>query len=127
MKSAALLLGLIFSSSLCLAQKIQAPSTNGLALLRQCHLAKSFIEGGGSTESAPEAMYCLGVINGAFDALQLSTLGAPKMLCLPKSITTAQLTLVVIKFVDEHPEALNMSDGTLATIAIVASYPCTAP
>jgi hypothetical protein len=45
--------------------------------------------------------------------------------CLPDGLTgTGQLTLVILKYLREHPERLHEQAGTLTQDAIAAAFPC---
>jgi len=81
--------------------------------------------------------YCLGYITGATQALSTwsaatkratanhtASPNAPSLYCLPRAVSTVETMQVVVKYMDEHPERLNLSADTLVGYALEAAYPC---
>ena len=84
--------------------------------------------------------YCLGYITGATQALSAWSAATPKdartkatspnvpsLYCLPREVSNVQTMQVVVRYMDEHPERLNLSADTLVGYALEAAYPCAKP
>ena len=74
---------------------------------------------------------CLGYIQGAVDAINLSlhpysTLPLPPAWCAPKEATTDELIRVFLKYIDGHPEELSHAAADVLWRAMIDSYPCPA-
>jgi len=80
---------------------------------------------------------CLGYIEGAVDAINVSrasilsihphsTVPLPPAWCAPKEGTTDELVRVFLKFIDGHPEKLSHAAADVVWQALSASYPCLA-
>ena len=81
--------------------------------------------------------YCLGYITGATQALsawsaatpkdartKTTSANAPSLYCLPREVSNVQTMQAVVRYMDEHPERLNLSADTLVGYALEAAYPC---
>jgi hypothetical protein len=84
--------------------------------------------------------YCLGYITGATQALSAWSAATPKearskatspnvpsLYCLPREVSNVQTMQVVVRYMDEHPDRLNLSADTLVGYALEAAYPCAKP
>lgn len=102
---------------LTLAQDVGAKSPTGDQLLGMC---------------APEAlpslyMYCLGYLDGAADTLhKLAVSGATSipLACPPEGVTPKQLALILVQYLEYHPEKLHLSGSELALLALRNVFPC---
>ena len=65
------------------------------------------------------AGFCMGLIAG------LNYMGRPEI-CSPPGVTNVQLTQVVIRYLDQHPERTHESFKTLALEAMTKAWPCKA-
>ncbi len=78
-----------------------------------------------------DAAHCLGYLAGASDTLnfwedenrELKTSLKPPA-CLPREATMSEFARVVIKFLEDHPNQLHHSYGTLVMVALHEGYPC---
>lgn len=85
----------------------------GNVLLEQC-------------ESRDNSVYegaCYGFITGVYDTSDGKTWNG-KTYCSPKGVTTGQLVKVVIKWLNEHPEALHNTAASLVQAAFLEAFPC---
>jgi hypothetical protein len=65
---------------------------------------------------------CLGYVAGVSDAL---TVEGIRHYCLPFRSDAGDITEVVAKYLDEHPDDLHMSAYTLVVQSLASAYPCT--
>ena len=99
----------------------QEPSaTTGNTLIESCQIY---------VDSLPDPVssnflggYCLGLVHGVSDVAQV--LGSPPLVCYPSGGTNSQLVRVVVKFLNDHPEALHKPDTVLVLEALNDAYPC---
>jgi hypothetical protein len=45
-------------------------------------------------------------------------------LCIPHEVTVAQIQLVVVKYMREHPEKLHQDAGVIAGDALISAFGC---
>jgi hypothetical protein len=64
---------------------------------------------------------CLGYVAGASDAL---TVEGIRHYCLPFRSDAGEITEVVAKYLDQHPEELHMPAYTLVVQSLARAYPC---
>jgi hypothetical protein len=105
---------------------------DGNTLLRTCSLAVRIFDGEKlSSGDAVDGGFCLGYIMGSHDmdiAVQVmeehekTTL--MKHSCVPSNASTAQVVRVVVKYLRDNPERLNMPASVLITDAVRSSFPC---
>lgn len=75
-------------------------------------------------------MQCMGYVSGVLDGIQLNTKICPesKFICSPdEGLTVEQLTKIVIKYLEEHPEDLQEEAKVLVIIALAKAFPCKNP
>ena len=81
-----------------------------------------------SSPLASTAFYeCHGYVAGAHDVskeILLHLYGERAAYCIPNSIGTLQLALVVKKYLEEHPENLHKNAGGLIVNAFHEAFPC---
>jgi hypothetical protein len=79
-------------------------------------------------EEALDATQCLEYIKGAIDAY--ISAGARNLMkpadsiCMPQGFTGEQAVLIVLKYLDNHPENLHLDAGGLVWVAIHSSFAC---
>lgn len=123
---------MIFLTSilLCYMSTVAADPDMGTAnyLLRVCKQDLAFTDGQRSpdtitTREMYESAYCLGYINGFRNGM---TLGAAEFdtNCMPDEVTLLQAERVVVKYLENHPEKLNIKAGLLTAEALHAAWPC---
>jgi hypothetical protein len=95
-----------------------ADFVDGNQLLRLCVL---------QTPKTTENVYCLGYISGMTDAIRGAMLSlAPKdrTVCVPENVEAQQALKVIVKFMDQHPEILNLGSFASAMAALQIAFPC---
>jgi len=68
----------------------------------------------------------MGYILGAEDAYDLAVVlhhQAPDY-CFPKGVTNGQTAKIVIKYLNDHPQDLQYSAGSLIVAAFTDAFPC---
>src|SRR5258708_480229 len=103
------------------APQAEVDFTTGEALLTLCEKYEG--------EVSATVLACASYIQGFLDATSaedeiLTAVPRGAEMCLPKSATYRQHTLVVLKYLRDHPERLHEPRGTLALEALVLAYPC---
>jgi hypothetical protein len=72
--------------------------------------------------------YCAGVVDAVSRMMQLHSSPknwkAPLAVCYPKGVTQDQLERVVVKYLQDHPEALHMMNVALVEAALNHAFPC---
>jgi hypothetical protein len=67
-------------------------------------------------------------IIGFFNGLGLAQIAARNkslpITCYPDDLTNLQASLIVEKYMRDHPEALHLSAITIAAVALSKSFPC---
>jgi len=66
-----------------------------------------------------DAGFCSGIVEGTMWSLQIA-----KLVCLPNGMTLGQGLKVLVKYMDDHPEALHEKTAELAARAFVKAWPC---
>ena len=71
---------------------------------------------------------CLFFIAGLVDGQQHATQDNPTLfpVCFPPNVTLGQMVTAVLKYADEHPNALPDSSAALVTNALRVTFPCSA-
>jgi hypothetical protein len=79
-------------------------------------------------DDALDATQCIEYIQGAIDAyLYANTRNWVKptdSICVPEGFRGEQAVLIVLKYLDNHPESLHLDAGGLVWIAIHSAFPC---
>jgi hypothetical protein len=65
-----------------------------------------------------EANYNAGYVIGVFDAYYRVRV------CSPENVTVGQVTSVVLKYMQEHPDVLHLSGDVVVLRALLNSWPC---
>ncbi|WP_448952998.1 Rap1a/Tai family immunity protein [Labrys neptuniae] len=68
---------------------------------------------------------CAGIITGVSEAVLYKNIPEQLKLCAPEGVTGSQMAHVVLKWLDAHPEKLNMPLSTLVWLALNEAWPCT--
>lgn len=111
-------------------------STDGNMLLKECHAALKGAEVSPQL-TGPEwqaGAHCIGFVQGVLDADAIWFVGAKTstgdnakvLYCLPDDSQTMQLIRVLVKFLEDNPEKLNLPGYVLIWVAMAKSYPCSA-
>ena len=79
-----------------------------------------------NSASAFDQGKCLGFILGVADTMEWTvSLGAvTKTYCAPEEARGAQVTKVVVKYLDSHPEQLHLAAASLVVVAFEDAFPC---
>jgi len=112
-----LMVVLLFSSSPAGAVR---SFVSGGELLQRCETYLS------ETGSAAQGNVCPGYVAGIFDvhtAFVAWEMMKP-MWCVPYDVNSNQLVRIVTKYLQEHPENLHHTAGTLVGDALVGAFPC---
>lgn len=100
---------------------------SGNRFLADCQPVKAYIDGDKSL-SAQQGVYflsCLSWINGfvAGQEIAAARTGHP-LYCAPSGIDNGQGFRIVWKYMEDHPEQLQLSTTVLVTDALQSAYPC---
>jgi len=110
--AASLVSGLLFPGI------VAAQWLDGNNLLRVCETSGKF-------EFHPGV--CSGYLMGALDleeALANNGLLKEPLFCMPEDVDISQLTDIVMKYLNEHPESRHESAGKLEINALQEAFPC---
>ena len=115
MKHLLILAFVLFASSLAFEQE-KEPAT-GNNLLPGCKASIDAVEGR-VVESGKvfDAAFCLGLVKGVASA--------SSSVCPPKGSDAVQGIRVVVKFMEDHPEKLNIAEEKLVNMALTQAFPC---
>jgi hypothetical protein len=113
-----LFLGVLLFLSLAPLSK-SAERFDGNALLAQCKNVDSHPE-------SYEAGLCSGYVSGvhfghSFTAVMYKLKSS---YCMPKDVTFDQTSLVVLKYLNEHPESLHLPAHELVLASLIRAFPC---
>lgn len=111
--------------SLFIASPMMA--SDGNRLLNDCgEVIKLITKEDASSFSSTKAEHCYGLILGTVGAHDLLSKHKNNdyFFCLPSGVTTNQATMVIVKYLKEHPENLHNSASTLILLALQKNFPC---
>lgn len=86
--------------------------TSGNDLAKHCQEEGNFISG-----------VCTGYIVGVADVVD-GFLSEHELFCIPPGATVGQITSVVSKYMDEHPEYLHYVGSNSVILALGTAFPC---
>ena len=125
----------VFFASLLLSTRAaysQAAERTGELLLKECQVVTMHTDV--TTKSALEFGYeghCLGYLSGARDVFEewdeSNTRlhgNNPSPVCLPSNVTMHEIALVVVKYLNDHPNKLHNDISLLVMLALSDAYPC---
>jgi hypothetical protein len=127
-------IGLLALSTICAAGQ-ESWEGDGESLLRKCSVQLRVLDG----EKVPsaevvDAATCVGYLWGVHDMeFTVQMLEAQQKVkvmrhsCVPPNATTSQMVRVVVKYLRDNPDRLNLPSAILATDAIRSAFPCTSP
>jgi Rap1a immunity proteins len=113
----------------------QAQAQTGRDLLIDCQNVPKI----GMSDSMPppsstdirKAAYCLGYLQGAREILQIweasnkaKASNLPPIACISSESTTQELAMVVVKYLNDHPNKLHEGYTLVAFTALEEAYPC---
>jgi hypothetical protein len=76
------------------------------------------------SSSEIEKIYCLGYVVGIADAMDLGRSRNNKPACIPKGVKPSEIRGVVIKTMQDHPEAQSKDAAELVFYAIRQNWKC---
>ena len=92
---------------------------DGTALREECRLLDS-------NPNSHQSGMCLGFVNGVH-AGHLVIHEWSKMepfYCAPDGLSHKQVALIVVKFMDEHPELLDINAESIVLCSLASAFPC---
>jgi hypothetical protein len=113
-------------------------SVDGNVLLTKCHPALQMAEVTPklSQDEWAAALYCLGFVQGAMDAdavwqtAQTKALGAKAhsilFYCAPQDASWPQIIRILVKWLEDNPDKLNLPGYDVINFAMSKAYPCPA-
>jgi hypothetical protein len=105
----------------------------GSEFLRDCQLMATIIENyparnGITDEQFNRASRCAEYLDGAagqYRSLSIWREALPLLpICVPDTVSTAQLVLIVVKFLKENPDRLHFTKNGLVFEAYLGAFPC---
>lgn len=118
MKYASLLTVLLLFLSSPVAQESQSSVTDGNTLLPMCKEAVETADSPTwrSTHEAFNHGYCLGLVEGV-------SFSSPQV-CPGKGVKFMQEVRVVVKYLEDNPQTLNLNEALLTERALSKAFPC---
>lgn len=82
-----------------------------------------------AVEASMGAGQCAGIISGirhlnGFYELHLADTEKNPLFCIPAKATNKQLWMVVIKYIEDHPEDMHEHEMNLVVLAFNKAFPC---
>ena len=86
--------------------------------------ADSWVNGNELKKYCSSNSYERGICLGFTSAVANIVAVAGWRACIPDGVTRGQLRDIMVKFLDDHPEALHLEAASLATRAYEEAFPC---
>ncbi|MBA2410547.1 MAG: hypothetical protein H0V62_12575 [Gammaproteobacteria bacterium] len=101
-----------------------AVTGSGNDLLEACAEARN-PDAGLSFDDVGSA-YCLGYLHGYIDRERITIKGFrhTPLICLPAGVTNGQLTLVLLNYMQDHPDVLHWGADLVTMNALLAAFSC---
>jgi len=108
-------------------------STDGNEVLRKCQTAIRVVdEGRLSAGDSSDASWCMGWIEGVLDMNNLTgtiadvtdSKKSALYFCASDGIKVGQAVRVVVKYLQDHPQQLDLPGTSLAVMALKIAFPC---
>lgn len=79
-----------------------------------------------TSDRSVEELQCLKYIEGIYDSHDsLFHIGkAKRIFCVPENTTSGQLKEIFIKYLNDHPEDLQMTASSLVIVSFADAFPC---
>lgn len=115
------------------AQANESLGDSGNAFVRICgDTTKS--NGADGVDQLLDKLSCSTYVTGVRDGLSTYTgfitmepdLKLRLLVCIPKEVTTAQVTSITLQYIRRHPDTADLPTASLIYGAMLASYPCSA-
>lgn len=113
-----LFMGLLLGSG-AKAQATPSTMTDGNYLLGSCRLRVQTMDNPDAHQTALDAWregLCAGLVRGVWNV-------SPTV-CAPQDVTAGQVVRIVYKYLQDHPEQLQLYDVKLIEIALTQVFPC---
>ncbi|WP_447749416.1 Rap1a/Tai family immunity protein [Pseudomonas nicosulfuronedens] len=109
------------------AQAGERGTTDGNALLKGCSAVVKSLDGGG--QKVPDAFamgQCFGMLEGVAGSAQIMERKLPENMrtCIPENYSNGQGARVVVKYLNENPQSLNLPASFLVMISLKTAFPC---
>jgi Ssp1 endopeptidase immunity protein Rap1a len=78
-----------------------------------------------SADKTWETAYCIGYVVGVADVANNDP--TPLKICIPKSVTQAQMKSIVVQYFTQHPSESDYAAFSSVRIALRERFPCAAP
>ncbi len=101
-------------------------NNNGNELLSNCKAVVNAIDRTSQKIDLAGTYECDGLIRGMIDLnwYYSSRLGDDAFYCMPSGFTVGQGAIIIVKYLNKHPELLNQPDTLLIIKAFMDAYPC---
>ena len=127
-------IGAVFGVLVIVAASVGAPAADaqttayfkiGEDLQAACHGTAA----GEEHSNTAEYLLCLGYLQAVVDtdATMAEWGRAPRQACVPRGVTSSELRLVLLAWLDARPDQLRFSAASLALTAFAETWPCKAP
>ncbi len=106
----------------------QSKDRTGVDLLEECQLA---VSGDASTaDKSMKATFCVGYLLGVLDTYTVWSIADSKtnvassaVPCVPNGVTVLEVSKVVVKYLNAHPDTIHESYKLLVWKALLGAYP----
>lgn len=116
-KTVSLILAFVLAAS-SIAMEENTTKSDGNALITSCQATVRSMDGIDVKDvERYGATFCLGLVEGIGWA-------SPDV-CLPDGVVVGQEIRVVVKYLNDHPEKLNLDERVLTHAALASAFPCT--
>ncbi|WP_425328120.1 Rap1a/Tai family immunity protein [Pseudomonas nitroreducens] len=107
------------------SQAKEADYADGNLLLRDCNEVVAFVDKKPVGDTFGMGR-CIGILEGTTGALTLVEDSVPKNLktCYPTNYTNGQGARIVVKFLNDHPENLDLPAAFVAAMGLRLAFPC---
>jgi Rap1a immunity proteins len=112
------ILGFLLLSLFAIPARAQSSTSDGNYLLESCRISLQHVDSSalGSHLDAFRDGTCVGLVSGVASV-------SPKV-CASEGVTLGQSVRVVYKYLQDHPEKLNLRDAQLIEEALSRAFPC---
>ena len=102
-------------------------TTDGNSLLEGCGAAVRSLDGGG--QKVPDAFamgQCFGILDGVVGSAQIMEKQLPATLrtCIPENYSHGQGVRIVVKYLNENPQSLDLPASFLVMMSLKTAFPC---
>jgi hypothetical protein len=101
------------------AQTNSTTTTDGNYLLGSCRLSVQIMDNPDTHQTLLDAWrdgLCKGIVRGVW--------AVSPSVCAPQDVTAGQVVRIVYKYLQDHPEQLQLYDARLVDMALTQAFPC---